>query len=82
MPAAGGQSRQKAASVGHFDTALVTDSPENEYIKHTALEGLRVAQVRVIFELPLHLIPGALQSNSTPVQLAYIEWFKPFRQPD
>ena len=36
------------------------------------LAGLRVAQVRAIFSLPLHL-----QAPRLPTRLAYIEWFTP-----
>jgi hypothetical protein len=56
--------------------------PENKYTKHTALQGLRAVQVRMIFELPLQAFQGASQVNVMPVQLAYIEWFKPFRLHD
>jgi hypothetical protein len=48
----------------------------------TALEGLRVAQVRVIFDCPLQVVQGTLRSDLMPIQLAYVEWFKPFRQLD
>jgi hypothetical protein len=41
------------------------------------LAGLRVAQVRAIFNLPLHL-----QAPRLPTRLAYIEWFTPLRNSD
>lgn len=41
------------------------------------LAGLRVAQVRAIFSLPLHL-----QAPRLPTRLAYIEWFTPLRNYD
>jgi hypothetical protein len=39
--------------------------------------GLRVAQVRALFTLPLHL-----QAPLLPERLAYIDMFTPFRAPD
>lgn len=39
------------------------------------LLGLRVAQVRVIFDLPAHL-------SKCPHPLAYVEWFTPLGRPD
>ncbi|KAG0691813.1 Zn-finger domain-containing protein [Suillus ampliporus] len=56
-----------SGAVGKFDTA-------NMHTQGTALEGLQVAQLQFIFELPCHLtIVGK------PNQLAYVEWFQPFR---
>jgi hypothetical protein len=76
-----------SSGVAHSDTALVTytGNPESRYTKGTVLEGLRVAQVRVIFDLPHHIIRGPSSSEpgpSPPIRLAYIEWFKPFAQPE
>jgi len=54
-----------------------SDELSNEVTCGTALEGLRVAQVRAIFTLPDHLHAPLL-----PDRLAYIEWFNPFRARD
>ncbi|KAJ3547086.1 hypothetical protein NMY22_g1793 [Coprinellus aureogranulatus] len=70
----------RANSAARFDTALVWTADErdrNNATKGTWLEGLRVAQVRIIFALPVHL-----QTPKVPKYLAYIEWFTPFRSPD
>ncbi|KAF8067066.1 Zn-finger domain-containing protein [Lyophyllum atratum] len=63
----------------HFDTVLVRrdDELDNEVTRGTALQGLRVAQVRAIFTLPKHL-----QAPLLSQRLAYVEWFTPLRTPD
>ncbi|GJF00252.1 hypothetical protein PsYK624_165340 [Phanerochaete sordida] len=58
------------------DFALVRTGEHNAFTQGTALEGLRVALVRVIFKLPSRF------GLPLPHPLAYIEWFTPFRQPD
>ncbi|GLB39849.1 putative zn-finger domain-containing protein [Lyophyllum shimeji] len=58
----------------NFDTALVIENPE-EYRPSSSLNGLRVAQVRVIFNLPR-------QFGEFRHPLAYIEWFTPLGTPD
>jgi hypothetical protein len=72
------------ASISRFDVALLKYDADNEHTKGTALEGLRIAQVRVLFDLPAHFLPesSTLQTRSTPTQLAYVEWFKPFHHRD
>ncbi|KDR74234.1 hypothetical protein GALMADRAFT_70686, partial [Galerina marginata CBS 339.88] len=75
-PAVPAHGRSKAVAE-HFDTVLVqTDDTDNQHTKGTYLEGLRIAQIRVIFSLPHHL-----RTPGLPVNLAYIEWFQPFRAP-
>ncbi|KAG6809061.1 hypothetical protein H0H92_001751 [Tricholoma furcatifolium] len=57
-----------------FDTAFVIDDPIT-YRPSSSLEGLRVAQIRVIFDLPPQF--GRHQGP-----LAYVEWFTPLGRPD
>ncbi|KAH9953771.1 hypothetical protein BGW80DRAFT_1191841 [Lactifluus volemus] len=60
-----------------FDTVLVkVDGVLNSATSGTPLEGLQVAQVRLIFDLPEHL-----RQPQIPHRLAYIEWFTQFRGP-
>ncbi|KAJ6457475.1 hypothetical protein C8R47DRAFT_1328444 [Mycena vitilis] len=68
--------RRKAAEPAFFDFALVKTGESNLLTAGTPLEGLRVAQVKVIFKLPSHY---PLKPNPP---LAYIEWFTPLRTPD
>lgn len=58
-------------------TVLAVHGETNEHTQGTALSGLRVARVRVIFSLPPHL-----RAPGTASKLAYVEWFTPFRAPD
>jgi hypothetical protein len=82
IPPTGESSLQTSGTPAHFDAALVRFKPENVYTQGTALAGLRVAQVCVIFDLPVRFALRSSQSTSTPVRLMYVEWFKPFLQPD
>ncbi|KAJ6552943.1 hypothetical protein B0H19DRAFT_1210996 [Mycena capillaripes] len=67
-PSPANLNQRKSAEPAHLDFALIrTDG--------TALAGLRVAQVKVIFQVPSYY-PG----KKGP--LAYIEWFTPLRTPD
>ncbi|KIJ59637.1 hypothetical protein HYDPIDRAFT_100300 [Hydnomerulius pinastri MD-312] len=69
---------RSAGSPGRFDTILVrTEGGTNHHTGGTALEGLQVAQLRLIFEMPHHL-----RQVGQPSRLAYIEWFTPFRARD
>ncbi|KAJ7728985.1 hypothetical protein B0H14DRAFT_2264787, partial [Mycena olivaceomarginata] len=58
----------------HFDTALIIEDPPS-YRTSAGIEGLRVGQIRAIFQLPP-------QYGTYPHPLAYVEWFTPFNQPD
>ncbi|KAJ7429835.1 hypothetical protein B0H11DRAFT_1894852 [Mycena galericulata] len=60
------------------DFALVRTGEANAVTIGTALEGLRVAQVRVLFKFPAYY--PAPFNTSKP--LAYIEWFTPFSRPE
>ena len=61
---------------GRFDTALLDSGRKNQ----TGIQGLRVAQIRVVFRISReaadHMFP---QSINVPELLAYVEWFSPFR---
>jgi hypothetical protein len=59
---------------GHFDTALVIEDPDN-YLPSPSLHGLRVGQIRVIFNLPA-------QFGHFAHPLAYVEWFTPLGNKD
>ncbi|KAJ7612278.1 hypothetical protein FB45DRAFT_875154 [Roridomyces roridus] len=68
--------RYKAAVPARLDFALIRTGEQNRFTAHTVLEGLRVAQVKVIFKLPNHYPV----KSDTP--LAYVEWFTPFKSPN
>ncbi|KAJ7934044.1 hypothetical protein B0H13DRAFT_1591831 [Mycena leptocephala] len=74
-PAPASLEQRRAAEPAHLDFALIRTGEQNSFTAGTALAGLRVAQVKVIFQVPAHY-PG----KSGP--LAYIEWFTPLRSPD
>ncbi|KAJ6559359.1 hypothetical protein DFH09DRAFT_921717 [Mycena vulgaris] len=60
------------------DFALVRTGEPNAVTHGTALEGLRVAQVRVLFKFPGYY-PAPF---NTAKPLAYVEWFTPFSRPE
>ncbi|KAK7059284.1 hypothetical protein R3P38DRAFT_3303354 [Favolaschia claudopus] len=60
------------------DFALIRTGERNTTTDGTALEGLRVAQVRVLFKFPSYY-PAPF---NTAKPLAYIEWFTPFSRPE
>ncbi|KAF8258427.1 hypothetical protein EI94DRAFT_1912347 [Lactarius quietus] len=55
-----------------FDTVIVWSGSGSQ-------EGLRVAQVRVVFQLPSKIIPLVFPSSdaTVPTHLVYVEWFSP-----
>ncbi|KAF8204494.1 hypothetical protein K438DRAFT_1757693 [Mycena galopus ATCC 62051] len=68
-----GDATYRETEPAHHDFALVKTAEKNAFTDGTALHGLRIAQVRVIFQLPnYYLVP-------LPQPLAYIEWFTPLR---
>ncbi|KAK6988497.1 hypothetical protein R3P38DRAFT_3332030 [Favolaschia claudopus] len=71
-----GEARYRTIEPAYHDFALVKSAESNAFTVGSALQGLRVAQVRVIFQLPAHYPVKSSQP------LAYIEWFTPFRIPN
>ncbi|KAF8987340.1 hypothetical protein BDZ89DRAFT_1202718, partial [Hymenopellis radicata] len=59
VPAAG----RRSAEPAHLDFALVRTGERNERTKGTALEGLRVAHIRVLFEASRSLLFGCRPSS-------------------
>ncbi|KAJ7690245.1 hypothetical protein B0H17DRAFT_1201811 [Mycena rosella] len=70
-----GGSRYKEIEPAYHDFALVKTAEVNSFTDGTALHGLRIAQVRAIFQLPGHYPVKSRQP------LAYVEWFTPLRAP-
>ncbi|KAJ6580316.1 hypothetical protein B0H10DRAFT_2341498 [Mycena sp. CBHHK59/15] len=60
------------------DFALIRTSERNPVTDGTALEGLRIAQARVLFKFPTYY-PSPF---NTAKPLAYVEWFTPFSRPE
>ncbi|KAJ7723149.1 hypothetical protein B0H16DRAFT_1431101 [Mycena metata] len=71
-----GEARYRATEPAYHDFALVKTAEANAFTDGTALHGLRIAQVHVIFQLPTHYPVKSAQP------LAYIEWFTPLRTPN
>ncbi|KAJ7749142.1 hypothetical protein B0H16DRAFT_1847253 [Mycena metata] len=69
VPARGVRSPAQPA---HLDFALVRTGEVNDRTAGTALEGLRVAHVKVLFQLP------NVYRLHTTHPLAYVEWYTPF----
>ncbi|KAH7904046.1 hypothetical protein BJ138DRAFT_1019687 [Hygrophoropsis aurantiaca] len=63
---------RRAAEPAHLDFALIRTGEPNSNTQNSPLEGLRVAQVRIIFKLP------DVYQIRPPHPLAFVEWFTPF----
>ncbi|TDL16783.1 hypothetical protein BD410DRAFT_730882 [Rickenella mellea] len=74
MPEIEGQNKRTPVAQAHFDTALVIEKPDNFTIRG-GTDGLRVAEIRVIFTLPSYL-------GHWPHPLVYLHWFKPLTSCD
>ncbi|KAG1810083.1 uncharacterized protein HD556DRAFT_1453102, partial [Suillus plorans] len=70
-----GPASQKPWSPARFDMVLISDGAQTTNLR--TLEGVRVAQVHIIFILPRQFLVG---TNSRA--LAYVEWFMPLQEPD
>ncbi|KAG1764087.1 hypothetical protein EV702DRAFT_1189752 [Suillus placidus] len=66
---------RKPGSPTRFDMALISDGVRTSNLR--TFEGVRVAQVRIIFTLPRQF-----QVGTSSRALAYIEWFTPLQEPD
>ncbi|KAJ7160367.1 hypothetical protein C8R46DRAFT_1286061 [Mycena filopes] len=71
-----GEARYRVTEPAYHDFALVKTAEPNTLTDGTPLHGLRIAQVKVIFQLPTHYLA------KSPQPLAYVEWFTPFRAPN
>ncbi|KAJ7099271.1 hypothetical protein B0H15DRAFT_920171 [Mycena belliarum] len=77
-PVAAVAGTRKHGERAYQDFALVRTGEVNAVTDGTALEGLRVAQVRVLFKFPSYY-PAPF---NTAKPLAYVEWFTPFSRPE
>ncbi|KAG0692558.1 hypothetical protein DFH29DRAFT_1084661 [Suillus ampliporus] len=66
---------RKPGSPARFDMALISDGVRTSNLR--TFEGVRVAQVRIIFTLPRQFQVGTFSRA-----LAYVKWFTPLREPD
>ncbi|KAG1767064.1 Zn-finger domain-containing protein [Suillus placidus] len=66
---------RKPGSPTRFDMALISDGVRTSNLR--TFEGVRVAQVRIIFTLPRQF-----QVWTSSRALAYLEWFMPLQEPD
>lgn len=73
-PSIPNRDRRKPPSPAHFDVAFVVEDHQL-WESGTGLDGLRLAQIRAIFKLPP-------QYGKFPHPLAYVEWFRPLRDPE
>ncbi|KAG1898632.1 uncharacterized protein F5891DRAFT_1129435 [Suillus fuscotomentosus] len=73
-PAIPNRDRRKPPSPAHFDVVFVVEDHQL-WESGTGLDGLRLAQIRAIFKLPSHY-------GKFPHPLAYVEWFRPLRDPE
>ncbi|KAJ7620077.1 hypothetical protein FB45DRAFT_1062475 [Roridomyces roridus] len=64
------------AQPAYLDFALVRTGEANPKTEGTALQGLRVAHIKVLFQLP------PVYDLHTAHPLAYVEWYTPFSTPD
>ncbi|TFK78674.1 hypothetical protein K466DRAFT_506925 [Polyporus arcularius HHB13444] len=61
-----------------FDTVLVNDGTGAA----AGVEGYRVGRIRLIFQLPNDACKQYFPHSVPPGQLAYVEWYTAFTQPD
>lgn len=67
-----------AKNVARFDTVLVNEKAREERADMVGIDGLRVARVRTVFQIPSDLETSAFGADvEPPAHLAVIEWFTP-----